>query len=140
MKQFISLALIGILTLVGCSKSKEEIQITKSEIKNTHLVLDMNFGERKQSLSFPMDDGVTVDHLVQNLPGEPTIKLGCQFVGIALAPKSITSSQSDSQKTDIYVVSLKIGDEQMRQYPLQYFGGKLMVSESAEVKVYFTQK
>jgi len=123
---------------MGCSGNTDPLPKPEPIIQNTYLVVEIN-SENQMSHSFDME-GNEVWHSIQNLPGEPKIEIGCQFVGQALAPDRVHGSKIKSKHTDIYLVSLKVGQELINHYPIQYFGGEKTVVDRSEVKVYFTQK
>ena len=125
MKKHIPLFFIICLTLAGCVPKKTPV------IPYTSLVVEVG----STTLTFQMKGNDAIWHST----GDPIVCVTWQYVGNAVLPE-LYKLNSSGEKDDVYIVSLKVGDEQIQNLFVQYSGGKQIIAERPEVKVYLNQK
>ncbi|NLX24964.1 MAG: hypothetical protein GXY61_03245 [Lentisphaerae bacterium] len=126
MKKCIPLFSIICLTLAGCTPKPAPV------IPNTSLVAEIG----PTSLTFQMTGK---DAIWQSAGDDPLVCITWQYVGTAVVPE-LYKLNSDGKQTDVYIVSLKVGDEQIQHIQVQYSGGEYVIIDRPEVKAYLIQK
>ena len=125
MKKHMPFVFIICLTLVGCTRKPAPT------IQNSSLIVEVG----PTTLKFNMNGSDAIWHST----GDPLVCVTWQYVGDASVPE-LLDPKSKSKTTDVYIVSLIVGDEQIQHLPVQYSGGEYIIIDRPEVKASLIQQ